>query len=97
MRSGYLNAEFSRCDEGAVSIERVCCPTPEQVETAEAAPANSSPKTRLYHVVVDTDGVQKGMTVIDPSGNGFEEFQQSCRRRFGADRVISIQPRQIAH
>jgi hypothetical protein len=93
MRSGYLNAELSRYDEGTVSIERVCNPPPERAETVEAVPANSSSRAKLYHVVVDTDGVHKGMTVIDPSGNDLEEFQQSCRNRFGADRVISIEPR----
>ena len=56
-------------------------------------PASRSSATRVYQVVIDTDGVHKGMTVIDPSGGGFEAFQQSCRRRFGADRVVSIQPR----
>ena len=56
-------------------------------------PASRSSATRVYKVVIDTDGVHKGMTVIDPSGNGFEEFQQSCRRRFGPDRVISIKLR----
>lgn len=49
--------------------------------------------TRLYHVVVNTEGVHKGMTVIDPSGDDFEAFCVSCSRRFGSDRVISIEPR----
>jgi len=49
--------------------------------------------TRLYHVVVNTDGVHKGMTVIDPSGDDMKAFSKSCRSRFGVDRVISIEPR----
>jgi hypothetical protein len=93
VRGGYLNAGISPCDVVNVSIERVCDPLPELTETVKAAPANSSSKTKLYHVVVDTDGVHKGMTVIDPSGDDFEKYQQSCRCRFGADRIISIEPR----
>ena len=58
-----------------------------------AQPGSSPRVTRLYHVVVDTDGVHQGMTVIDPSGDDLEAFRESCRRRFGADRVISIEPR----
>ena len=48
---------------------------------------------RLYHVVVNTDGIHKGMTVIDPSGDDLEAFSKSCRSRFGVDRVVSIEPR----
>ena len=61
---------------------------------AEIMEALRKPATAVYHVIVDTDGVHKGMSVIDPSGDSFESFQQSCRRRFGADRVISIEQRQ---
>ena len=56
-------------------------------------PVSRSSITRIYQVVINTDGVHKGMTVIDPSGGSFELFQQSCRRRFGSDRVISIESR----
>ena len=44
-------------------------------------------------VVIDTNGVHKGMTVIDPSGNGALAFRQSCYVRFGAERVITVELR----
>ena len=49
--------------------------------------------TRVYQVVVDTDGEHKLMTVIDPSGSSLESFQKSCYSRFGAGRVVSIELR----
>ncbi len=49
--------------------------------------------TRVYHVIVDTDGAHEGMTIIDPSGDSLEAFEQSCCNRFGANRVISVEPR----
>lgn len=58
-----------------------------------ARPSRPPRVTRLYHVAVVTDGVHKGMTVIDPSGDDLEAFSECCRRRFGDDRVISIEPR----
>ena len=51
------------------------------------------PKTKVYHVVLETNGVHKGMTVIDPSGVDLEAFQQSCYRRFGRERVITVKQR----
>ena len=60
---------------------------------AGVASGNSPRITRVYQVTVDTDGEHRGMTVIDPSGNGFEAFQKSCRNRFGEDRVVSIELR----
>jgi len=45
----------------------------------------------VYRVVIETDGVQKAMTVIDPSGDVFSTFQDSCKRRFGANRVVSVE------
>ena len=55
-------------------------------------PANHR-TTRVYHIVVETDGVHRGMTIIDPSGDDLEAFTQSCYRRFGEKRVISIEVR----
>ncbi len=51
------------------------------------------PETKVYKVVVETDGVYKGMTVIDPSGHDLGAFRRSCHRRFGEERVISVEPR----
>ena len=48
----------------------------------------------VYHVILETSGVHKGMTIIDPSGDDLEDFKQSCYRRFGAERVISVEPQQ---
>jgi len=57
-------------------------------------PANQPPVTRVYHVIIETNGVHKGMTIIDPSGDDLEGFRQSCCNRFGAERVVSIEPQQ---
>ena len=54
---------------------------------------NQCSATRVYHVILETNGAHKGMTIIDPSGDDLEDFKQSCYRRFGADRVISIEAR----
>ena len=51
------------------------------------------PATKVYHVTIDVDGVHKGMTVLDPSGDDLAAFRQSCYRRFGEERVISVEPR----
>ncbi len=64
-----------------------------KAEIMEALSVAAPRSARIYHVVVDTDGVRKGMAVIDPSGDGVEAFTRGCYRRFGADRVISIEPR----
>jgi len=55
---------------------------------------NTPHVTKVYHVVLDTDGVHKGMTIIDPSGKDLEAFRRSCCNRFGEDRIISIELRQ---
>ena len=57
-------------------------------------PANHRSATKVYHVVVGTGGVHKGMTIIDPSGDDLEAFRQSCYRRFGEKRVIRVEPQQ---
>ena len=63
-----------------------------QIIEALLRTSNRSSATRVYQVVVNTNGVHKRMTVIDPAGSDYEAFQQSCYKRFGAGRVISINP-----
>ncbi len=64
-----------------------------KAEIMEALSVRVSPATRIYRVIVETDGVHKSMAVIDPSGDDMEAFTQACYRRFGASRVISIESR----
>ena len=94
MKGGYLNAHFSAPQEDRPVIEPVCDPTPKTVGISPLtkAPANHR-ITRVYRVVVETNGIPKGMTIIDPSGDDLEGFRQSCCNRFGAERVVSIEPR----
>ena len=61
-------------------------------EIIEVLGVPTPPSTRIYRVIVDTDGVHKSMAVIDPTGDDIERFTQACYRRFGPDRVISIEP-----
>ncbi len=96
MKGGYLNAQPTLPEEGPASIVPVCDSAPGVLDTKHlrSVPANQPPVTRVYRVVVDTDGVHKGMTIIDPSGDDLEAFRQSCYRRFGEKRVISVEPQQ---
>ncbi len=64
-----------------------------KVVSSKPSPPTLKRTTQVYRVVVDTDGTPKGMTVIDPSGDDLEAFTKSVHRRFGKDRVISIEQR----
>lgn len=93
MRSGYLTPGFLLHDASIISPEQTLAPELKPAEAKEAASESSASKTKVYRVVVETDGLKKAMIVIDPSGNGPEAFQKSCRGRFGADRVMMIEER----
>ena len=87
------NSGISGCHPRVSGNSKTESITSETKPKLPTEPANH-PAARVYRVVLETDGVHKGMTVIDPSGDDMAAFRQSCNRRFGEARVISEEPRQ---
>lgn len=55
-------------------------------------PSPRLPAGRVYQAVVDTNGVHKSMAVICPCGDDLSKIRETINDRFGAERVISIEP-----
>lgn len=57
--------------------------------------SRASPRTpsgRVYKTVLDTNGIHKSIAVIFPCGDNLSKVKNTINDRFGAERVIRIEP-----